>query len=158
MRDLIITALDKAMITLNNQIPSTKKDTVIIDLDENDISPVELSAYMKDNNIPDDACFITLEDDGAFGSNSTALCYDTDVPMTELDKLKFKRKRFTSIAFKFVYDVLIENGYKRVGFNTNKLRFFDNTTVYDMYLDTDFDMLENYYRLSFNIDVNIFKE
>lgn len=153
MRDLIVTALDKAMITLNNQIPSTKKDTVIIDLDENDISPVELSAYMKDNNIPDDACFITLEDDGAFGSNSTALCYDTDVPMTELDKLKFKRKRFTNIAFKFVYDVLIENGYKRVGFNSGLLKEFENTTIYDMYVVSNFDMLENYYRLSFNKEI-----
>lgn len=153
MRDLIVTALDKAMITLNNQIPSTKRDTIIIDLDELNISPIELGDYMKDNNIPEDACFMTLEDDGAFGSNSPALCYDTDVSMTELDKLKFKRKRFTNIAFKFVYDELIENGYKRVGFNSGLLKEFENTTIYDMYVVSNFDMLENYYSLSFNKEI-----
>ena len=61
------------------------------------------------------------------------------------DKLLFKRKRFTDVAWKFVYESLIKNGYKRIGFNSALFKSFDDTTVYDMYIDKDFDRLVKYY-------------
>jgi len=150
MIDLIIKALDKAMVTLNKKIPLTKKDTVIIDLDELNISPIDLGAYMVDNDIPADACFVTLGVDGAFGSDTTAICYDVDIPVNDNDIIKFKRRMFTSIAFMSVYNTLMANGYKRVGFNSGLLKEFNNTTVYDMYIDNDFDRLVKYYSLPFS--------
>ena len=69
--------------------------------------------------------------------------------MGDKDKLKFRRKRFSTIAFKRVFDLLTTNGYKRVGFNSGLLRDYKDTTVYDMYMENDFDRLVKYYSLSF---------
>jgi len=53
------------------------------------------------------------------------------------------------VAWAFIYDALIKNGYKRVGFNSGRLKEFNDTTVYEMYSSKDFDRLIKYYSLSF---------
>lgn len=55
----------------------------------------------------------------------------------------------THIAFPLVSQLLRDNGYTRVGYNTGLLKEFDDTTVYDMYVDDDFDRLVKYYSLPF---------
>ena len=40
--------------------------------------------------------------------------------------------------------------YKRVGYNHAQAKQFDDKTVYDMYIDGDFDRLVEYYSLRFN--------
>ena len=60
-----------------------------------------------------------------------------------------RRKRFTGLAFKNVYDLLTANGYKRKGFNSSLFRNFADTTVYDMTIIKDYDRLVRYYSMSF---------
>ena len=148
MKDLIVQALNEAIILLDRQVPQTKskeKQVRIID-----VSPLDLVQFMKDNNIPDDACFGGI-DNGDDGYSDVCLCYDVIIPTTDKEKLNYKRKRFSSVAHKFVYDLLLNNGYKRVGFNSGLLKQFDDTTVYDMFINKDFDRLVKYYSLSFII-------
>jgi intergrase/recombinase len=97
---------------------------------------------------PNNAYF-SGRDNGYDAWDDIVLAWEIDIPTTEKDKLSFKRKRFTNIAWKFVYDLLIKNGYKRVGYNTSLLKEFDDTTVYDMYINEDFDRLVKYYSLPF---------
>ena len=77
------------------------------------------------------------------------LSWVVPVPTTDNDKLKYRRRRFTSIAWRAVFDLLTTSGYKRVGYNSGLLKDFDDTTVYDMYMAKDFDRLVKYYSLPF---------
>jgi hypothetical protein len=147
MKNLIILALDNAMNKLDRITPSTKKVERTISI--LDVSPLHLVQFMMDNNIPDDACF-SGRDNGYDAWDDILLSWDVDVPTTDKDKLTYRRKQFTTTAFKFVHDTLIENGFKRVGYSSGLLKEFDDTTVYDMYINKDFDRLVKYYSLPFN--------
>jgi hypothetical protein len=128
--------------------PQTKKDTIKKRI--NDINPIDIIKFMKDNNIPDDAYFDTEYngDDGYTGE--FFLSYDIDIPTTNKDKLQYIKRTFNgSLAWRSVYDLLTQNGYKRNGYNTALLKEFDDTSVYDMYMKKDFDRLVKYYSLPF---------
>lgn len=147
MKKLIIQALNEAKQKLDKRIPLIKKKTESISI--RDISPLDIVEFMKDNNIPNDAYF-DGNDNGDDGWDDILLSWEIDVQTTDKDKLKFSRDRFTSIAFKCVYDLLIKSGYyKRIGFSSRLLKEFDDTTVYDMYMSNDFDRLVKYYTLHF---------
>jgi len=146
MKNLIKDALDAAIIQVESRIPTTKKKYHYISV--MDISPLKVTEFMKDNNIPDDAEFDGRAN-GYDAWDDFGLSWTTDVPMTANDTLTAKKKRFNNAAFKFVYDKLTSNGYKRVGYNTGLLKEFDDTTAFDMYMDNDFDRLVRYYSLPF---------
>lgn len=146
MKDLIIKALDDALILLEKRIPQTKKEIKYVNIE--DVKPSELTQFMKDNNIPDDADF-DGKPNGYDSFDEVCLSFSVDIPTTEKDKLKFCRSAFTSIAWKFVYDLLIKNGYKRVGYNSALLKPFEWTSVYEMYINNEYDSLVKYYSLSF---------
>ena len=146
MKELIIQALNDAFDVLEKRIPLTKKKTKSISII--DVEPINLLSFMKDNNIPNDAYF-DGRDNGYDAFDDILLSWDIDVPTTDEDKLKFKRDKFTTIAFRFVFHLLEDNGYKRVGYYSGKLKQFSDTTVYDMYIEKDFDRLVEYYSLAF---------
>ena len=151
MEDLIIKALDDTIIKLDKITPTTKKKTKSISII--DVSPLDIPSFMKDNNIPNNAYFNGIDNGYDGWHTDILLSWDIDVPTTGDDKLKFRRNRFTTIAFKSVYDSLTSNGYKRVGYNSGLLRDFNDTTVYDMYLVKDFNRLVKYYSLPFILEM-----
>ena len=146
MKDLIKKALDDAFILLEKRIPQTKEEIKYVNIEN--VKPSELTQFMKDNNIPDDADF-NGKPNGYDSFDEVCLSFSVNIPTTEKDKLRFCRRIFTSIAWEIVYDLLIKNGYKRVGYNTAALKQFYGATVYDMYIDNDYDMLVKYYSLPF---------
>jgi hypothetical protein len=148
MKNLIIDALDEAYIRLEKQIPQTKKEMKTISI--GDVKPLELTKFMKDNDVPDDAYF-SGRDNGYDGweVGDIVLAWDIDVPTNEKEKLKYSKDRFRNIAWQYVYRSLTTNGYTRVGYSSGLLKQFDDTTVYDMYMDKDFDRLVKYYSLPF---------
>ncbi len=146
MRNLIILELSNAIALLEKQLPLTKKETKNISII--DVRPLDLTLFMEKNNIPNNASF-GGRDNGYDAWDDIVLTWEVDVPTTDKDKLVFKRKRFTDIAWKFIYNSFINSGYRRVGFNSGLLKEFDDTTVYDMYINKDFDRLEKYYSLRF---------
>ena len=148
MKELIIQALDAAYPVFLNTVPLTKKEIQYINIE--DVKPLELPEFIKNNDIPEDACF-GGKPNGYDAFNEICLCYDIDVPTTEKEREKYKKEKFRSYAWYRVYDLLLANGYKRVGYNTGLLREFDDTSVYQMYLDKDFDRLVRYYSLPFRL-------
>lgn len=146
MKDLIIKALNDAYAKFDKTIPLTKKEDKFISIVG--VNPFNIVQFMKNNNVPNDAVFGGT-DNGYDGWNDTGLCWDIDIPTTDKDKIEFKRNKFSTKAFKFIFDILTTNGYKRVGFNSGLLKQFDDTTVYDMYINNDYDRLVAYYSLSF---------
>jgi hypothetical protein len=146
MKELIVQALNDAIVRLEDNIPQTKKNTIYVGIE--DVKPTDILSFMKDNNIPDTAEF-GGKPNGYDAFDEMCLVYDVDIPTTDKDKLKLKRSRFTNFAFRAVYDLLIVNGYKRVGYRSSLLKPFDDTTVYDMYINKEFDRLVEYYSLPF---------
>jgi hypothetical protein len=146
MKDLIVQALSAAIVLLESRTPQTKKKTIYVGIE--DVKPADILSFMEDNDIPDTAEF-GGKPNGYDAFDEVCLVYDVDIPTTDKDKLKAKRDRFTNIAFRAVYDLLLANGYKSVGYRSNLLKPFDNTTVYDMYINKEFDRLVEYYSLPF---------
>lgn len=146
MRSLLMSAMSDAIVRLDAQIPQTKKQVRSISI--MNVKPIELLQFMKDNGIPDDACF-DGRDNGYDAWDDILLSWDVDVPTTDSDKLAFKKKRFTDIAWMYVYQKLTANGYIRQGVNSHLLKQFDDTTIYDMYMNVDWDRIELYYSLRF---------
>jgi hypothetical protein len=146
MKELLIQALNDAYIVLKKGVPKTKKKYKSISII--DVKPLELASFMKSNSIPDDAHF-DGRDNGYDAWDAILLSWEVDVPTTADDKLLYSRKVFVNYAFKAVFDLLMNNGYKRVGYNTGLLKQFDDTTVYDMYISKNWDRLVEYYSLPF---------
>lgn len=146
MKELIIQALDDAFTKFKKRIPKTKGK--INSLSIKDVNPIDLPSFMEENNIPEDAYFDGA-DNGYDGWDDILISWDIEVPTDEKDKLEFSRRAFDTAAFREVHDSLTNNGYKRVGFNSGLLKKFKDTTIYDMYIDKNFDLLVEYYSLSF---------
>lgn len=146
MKDLIIQALTKALPQLESRVPKTKGHTKYFDI--NGISPIELVEFMRANNIPDNTYFAGIPN--SYDSfDGIALAYDISIDTSELEREKFKNRVFTDIAYKEVFNLLKENGFIKVGYNTALLKDFKDTTVLKMFIAEDFDRLVKYYSLSF---------
>jgi hypothetical protein len=148
MKNIIIILLAEALTKVEAKIPKTKKVERTISI--NDVNPIDIPAFMIKNNIPDDA-YISGVDNGYDGWDvgQLNLCWEVDVPLNDNDRLQHKRSRFTSVAFKLIFDYLTNNGYKRVGFDTAIFKYSKDTTVYDMYMNQEYDKLVDYYSLCF---------
>jgi hypothetical protein len=146
MKDLIVPALNEAYNILLKRIPKTKP--VLNEMSISDVKPTELLQFMKDNDIPEDADFGGI-DNGYGGYSDICLHWYTETKTSEKENINYCKKYFTDIAWHLVYNVLITNGYARKGYNTALLNQFGDTTVYDMYINKEFDRLETYYSLPF---------
>ncbi len=148
MKELLINTLDSVYEKVQAQMPLTKTDVECTDISE--VNPVCLTDFLLKNSIREKCWFSTCGEYTAIGDyTNPAICWNKEVPTTEKDKADFVKRRFNAAAFKMVYDCLTVNGYKRVGYNTALLSQFKNKTVYDMYIEKDFEMLIKYYSLPF---------
>lgn len=147
MKEYIIKALDDTNVKVEKQVPTKKKKYKSLSI--LDVKPIELLQFMQKNNIPDDAEFDGVEN-GYDGWDDIVLSWQIDVPTSEKDKNEYRMKRFEVISWKHVYDILISNGYKRLGgWNGSDFKQFKDTSLYQMYLDKDFDRLVKYYSYYF---------
>lgn len=146
MKDLILEALDSAYFATKGIIPQTKK--VVKSIDIMDVEPINLLNFMKENGVPDNAWF-GGRDNGYDGYDSFELHWEIDIPTTGQDDLKFMRTHFPMWAYRQVYDVLTNNGYKRVGFDSIAFSKFKHLNLYDLYGKNEFDLLVEYYSLHF---------
>lgn len=151
MKDLIIQALNEAHNRLLKSIPQTKKVEKTISI--MDVKPIELLAFMKDNDIPDNAVFHGT-DNGYDGWDDFVLAWDIEIPTSDSDKLLHKRLRFSEIAHQMVYDLLTKNGYKRVRVSSQNLKGYSSSHIYEMFLNKDFDGFLDYYSLYFKKDLD----
>ena len=142
MKDLIISALDEAYKKVLGQVPETKSRTEFVSIE--DVDPLDLNNFMRANGIPS-GCYFSADEDSEAG-----LSWSVEVPTTEKEKLSFIKNRFNNnAAWHFVFLSLTGNGYKKVGYDTNYLKQFKGTTVYDMYINKELDRLVEYYSLPF---------
>lgn len=147
-KDLIIKALDIAAERLAKATPKTK--TVTKSMDVSDVAPKDLYKFMQENNVPDTAYF-DVSDNGYDGwdAGTILLSWYFFIPTTQSDSEIFAQRKFQQIAFRSVHEILTQNGYMRVGFNSALLKDYRDAAIYNMYKDKDFDRLAKYYSMYF---------
>jgi hypothetical protein len=144
MKVLIIKALNSAFELMNKKIPLTKKKSKSLQIQ--DVAPIDLFDFMTKNNIPND-CYFDAEGED-FEIKYPLLCWEIDIPTTDEDQLTFKKTRFTGIAGVQVHHTLLNNGYVK---KNNALdvvlvsKLLYQTTVYDMYINKEWEKLVEYY-------------
>lgn len=141
MREFLTQALSDAFKSLNKTTPKTKKDIVWINI--NRIKPSDIGKFIKDKDIPEHAYFNIDCDD------NICICYNYDVPTTNDERLEYKRRVFRDKVLFKLHKLLTENGYKRIGFCSSKLKDFKDLNIYDSYIKGDIDIIEKYYSLFF---------
>lgn len=157
MKELMIEALKEAFDKLEKQVPKTKKVTrtssSILGM------PIlELPRFVKDNNIPEDAIFDGVPNQYD-GLEDLVLSWEIEVPTTDAEKLDYKRTRFKDMAWRFVYHKLLDNGYKRISnFSSSSLKPFKDLNHYDLFVENNFDILLEYYKIYFTKNVLESKE
>lgn len=140
MKVLIKKALEDAFAKLEKQVPKTKLGHKSINID--DVEPMLLPEFIVANNIPNDAYFVTNDDE-------VCLQWSIEVQLSEVEILVKKKRRFEIVAWSFVYEALTTAGFKRAGCDSGLLEQFKDTTVYDMYTNNQWDRLVSYYSLRF---------
>lgn len=146
MKDILIQALDTAFEVMNSVPPQTKRVVKKISIDN--VEPLQLQRFIKDNNIPKRAYFGghgNVEE----GESEAFLCWDIEEPLSSVEQRKHDIKKFDRQAWYTVYKWLTNEGYKRCGCNTSEFKQFEDTTILDMYIENDFDRLAKYYSLFF---------
>lgn len=140
MKKIIQGALNEAGRLLIKQMPINKfvsKSELITGM-----TLTQATAYCL--NAPATA-YLTSGDDG----NEVYLEWQEKISVTGEDLAEFKQKRFPSIAWQCVYNALTAAGYNRVGFSSCLLKQFDGVSLYDKFLDADFDFFVSYYSFRF---------
>jgi hypothetical protein len=144
MKELIIKALNNCMDKIPTP-PTTKPKDIEFEIDGGNIVGLtsQISEIAEKNNVDINDIYVYPSDDGL-------MCYYTiQVDKTEKEVQDWIEKQFNRKAFKQVYDVLISEGYKRIGACSSLYKEFDNTTVYNMFTNKEFDRLVSYYSLAF---------
>lgn len=140
-KDLIIPALQDCLDGYNP--PTTKR----VYKESSSISYMgidDILNLMEVNNIPKNATIISHNDNPAFE-------WEEVEPITEEEKKEIRKNVFNGYrAFEVVNKVLTQNGYKRIPVWSNEFKPFKGTTVYDMFVNREFDRLHKYYSLFFD--------
>jgi len=151
MKELIIKSLDEAFEKLAKIAPQAKNVNKQVNI--KGLTLGQIQEIIKENNIPINATIDEIDDREKYdwGTNEIGILWYVEKPTTNDDILEFMRKDAWGYAFKAIHKALTENGYKykRVGFGSQILAEFDCTTVYDMYINKDWERLVKYYSLQF---------
>jgi len=132
------------MLKMLKAVPKTKMITKSLDI--SDIKPHRLSAFITVHGIPENAHFNGVDNayDG-WEVGHILLSWEVEAPTTREEQSIFKRKRFTHYAWDLIYKVLLANNYTRTGCCSSHFKKYKGTTVYDMFLNSNWDRLEEYY-------------
>jgi hypothetical protein len=140
MKNIIETAFKKAHNTI--KINNTRNVSVEKIIEQGRFS--EIKDQIKSYNVSEEEISMYVNND-----NELIISFEIEEIKTEAEKIKEFIYYFNKRVYRFMYNEMIENGYKRVGFNSALLKPFDNINLYELYIHNDFETLEKYYSLYF---------
>jgi len=142
MLHIIETELNRVFDKLTKQAPTTKAKFHSIDI--MDVKPLDLPNFMKENDIPDSAEFEGV-DNGYDGYSGFVLGWTTPIPTTEKDRAKWVEERFERYSVTALHQGLVKQGYYKKGFDSILYRQFTKTSLYDKFLNKEFEQIKDYY-------------
>ena len=127
---------------------SVRKHLELHHTDLDSITAAFESAYSMEGYEEGSACITSSEDQWS----DCELRYSIRVETTQEERERKIIERINKCHyFHTVYEQLTELGYKRIGFCSGELDAFEDTTIYDMYMN-DTDRLTSYFMLYFKKD------
>lgn len=149
MKNLIILALDKAYERSKKDAPEIKYDVTKSD-NINGMSVGQLLSFIKENNIDSEA-LVCADTESSDVFVSVRLNLYNKIPLTEQEREYAVRGNFDRYAAMGAVRIMLEtNGYKSKDVDRNKLKAFNDMSVYDMYMAENFDILVDFYSLFFD--------
>lgn len=76
--------------------------------------------------------------------------FDTIVSKTKNEIENEMKSIIERKSYRIIYDNMIKNGFKRVGFNSKLLKNFNDTNVYEMIKNNELNKLVSYYSFWFD--------
>lgn len=146
MNSFIIEGLDIAFGIAIKATPKTKKITKSLSISE--VNPIDLATFMVSNNVPNNAYF-DGKDNGYDAFDEILISWDIEIPTTTDDKLIFQKEFFERNAISSVKKRLTEEGYE-MGFKCSRNK---HKSIFDMYVNREFDKLFEYYNDNYNINL-----
>jgi len=147
-KGLIKEALDEAWVKFEPTIPRVRHKEVYYNLNELNVTPLNLNAFIIENDIPvEDANFDVIRSDDDVWY--PIIYYYVEIDMTEGEMWMYCRDSFWKHANMNVYDVLAKSGYCKIGFGGHTLGRYGLGDIYDLYIKGDFDRLAKYYSLNY---------
>ena len=142
MKELIIQALDKAYEILRDKTPTYKDQTITLDI--RDISPVELSHILIEEEVPDEA---------EFDWEEQTVTWTIKEPTSDLNNLNFIKTNFSEYAWKEIKNVLYprEINTNNSGGLNDFIHYakYRNPLIYELYINKDWDTLVHFYSIIF---------
>lgn len=147
--ELIISTIESIYNSLLGTEP--KFHNVERSIDISDVRPCDLLDFMNVNGIPLDADFDGYNNgyDG-WEPQRLKLSWFAPEPTTKADHERYYKTIVNNRAFKAVYDVMLANGYKRIAVHSSQFKVFNDTSVYDMFVNNEHQRLVRYFTLYFD--------
>ena len=152
-------AIAEGLVPYINKIsvPLTKTITKTIAIEDGmNINSLQekISNISKKHKVDEKDIWISVDEDEDFtlGCNTARLCacFKAEVKKSGKDIHLETKKRVNNSSFGIIHRAMTAEGFKRVGFGSNLLAPFDDTTVYDMAIAEEFDRLADYFSLYFD--------
>ncbi len=144
MKELIKKALDESNVLTIKNTPHCHVKSFEIVITLTNLS--ELSRLIEKHNIPSDGIITDAYD------NQVIIRYEAEVMSSAAQYFEAKERYFEANYSPFVYKHLTANGYHRPICDSlvyKKFREQHKESIYRLYLDCKWDILEQYFRLSF---------
>jgi len=108
-----------------------------------------ISTIAEEYNIEPEKIFIGA-DKGYDDSFLLSVYFDTIVSKTKNEIENEMKSIIERKSYRIIYDNMIKNGFKRVGFNSKLLKNFNDTNVYEMIKNNELNKLVSYYSFWFD--------
>jgi len=162
MRENIINILEKNLNTCFNDLTISPTKNIIkeVPLQEEYYTlselTIEVEKVAKEYNINVDDIKIDVNDEeAAYSYAYITLSFKVEVQKSIEEIETQKRKFFERKAWYSLYTTFSKMNIKRIHGNHETWKSFKDTTIYDLYLNKDFEKLYSYYSLFFQFEEQV---
>ena len=137
LQKLITSCLNDAHTILLKQVPLTKAVAKTVDVGS--VRPVDLGAFIENNNIPQNCSFDSTSNSYDAFDGDVLLYWEVETPNTQKDREEFKARRFPQILHEVVHRELKLWGYTRESVSSAVLyRDQPRKVFYEKYLNKEY--------------------
>ena len=139
--------LAETMYVTAKSTPITK--TVIKSKCIDGVKPLDLYAFMVENNIPETAYFDVIQDGEGYATScpQSVLCWEEKAPTTEKEQQIRNERRFENLVFPALHKAFYGTEFVRQYPYPSKYKPFQDKSIYQRYIDKDMTTLYNYFSL-----------
>lgn len=152
--DIIMNKLNNVLeITISDTKEQIKYIDIAEDYNISELTDRIMAISMEYNVDKKDIRINSISEVGSYeNENSSSLCasFKMNIKKTEKEMGDELKAKVSSHAYQIVREEMIANEFSRIGFSSNYLKPFEDTSVLEMIKSEDYSRLIDYYSLFFN--------